>query len=211
MEDKLENANLIALFGTPVFSNIIDVSHLKDNFKKLEYVRNDAENGYITTDKDVLSLDDFSNLKTAIEENIEYYVREVLFVNADIDFYVTTSWVNKHAPGDKAQEHDHVNSLISGIVYLECPVLSGDVIFHKDRMLQNLFPRSTQFDFTALQPWNTEAWRFTPNAGDIVLFPSILTHSVMTNKSFSDRYSLAFNCYAKGELGKNNPTSKVTI
>ena len=40
--------------------------------------------------------------------------------------------------------------------------------------------------------------------GDCLIFPSHLEHEVAVSNDKQDRYSLAFNYFPKGKLGKNS-------
>ena len=50
---------------------------------------------------------------------------------------------------------------------------------------------------------NAESVSFEVNKGDVLLFPSTLSHSVDENFSNDTRYSLAFNAFVKGQFGKD--------
>ena len=49
---------------------------------------------------------------------------------------------------------------------------------------------------------NSEAWWFQVKTGDIILFPSSLTHMVENKEGANTRISLAFNVFIKGKIGK---------
>ena len=125
----------------------------------------------------------------------------MLSINDRTTFYIQNSWINIHEPNDWAQEHRHANSLISGCLYLKIPKNSGKIRFIKNQSWTTVFPTSTTFDYTEINHINSEFWSFEPSEGMILLFPSHLQHSVETNLSNENRYSLAFNFYAKGTFG----------
>ena len=57
--------------------------------------------------------------------------------------------------------------------------------------------------------WNSSNWELPTKAGDLILFPSYLTHSVPKNESNEKRISLAFNYFLEGTLGDS--TGQVTL
>ena len=203
-------SNFLNLFGVPIYNENVDFRLDISTYNNLEY-RRVEDNGYITDNHKILDLDIFSDLKNTIQNQIDIYARQVLHIKDDVKFEITSSWINKHLPGDWTQGHDHVNSLISGIYYIDSPQNGGDLVFHKDRSYVNLFPRIMSFEFTHWEPWNCEAWRIIPQTGDIVLFPSTLIHSVTKNKSNKQRFSLAFNVFPRGHLGSHLATGKIDL
>ena len=50
-------------------------------------------------------------------------------------------------------------------------------------------------------PFNSESWWFGVGTGDIVLFPSYLTHMVEQTVSNDTRISIAINTFLKGYIG----------
>ena len=59
-----------------------------------------------------------------------------------------------------------------------------------------------RFEYTEDNMINSEVVAVKVKAGDILLFPSHLNHSVTKNMNNDCRYSLAFNAFIKGDLGK---------
>ncbi len=51
--------------------------------------------------------------------------------------------------------------------------------------------------------FNSESWWFEVATGDLMLFPSSLTHMVETVKSDKTRISISFNTFPKGYVGED--------
>jgi hypothetical protein len=51
--------------------------------------------------------------------------------------------------------------------------------------------------------YNSESWWFEVGAGDLILFPSHLTHMVQTKEDDNTRISIAFNTFLKGYIGSD--------
>jgi|DEB0MinimDraft_4_1074332.scaffolds.fasta_scaffold00309_10 uncharacterized protein (TIGR02466 family) len=194
------NYKKFELFPTPVYKSKIEV---QDEWLKLcettEYERMKTGNGDISKNRKILN---DLNIKNDIEDHLNVYVRDWLKVHWKTEFYLTSSWLVKHKKGDWAQLHHHANSLISGVYYLKTPENSGNIKFHKF-FNKNLFDETLRFDFTDDNFINAESVSFDVNAGDIILFPSHLTHSVDENFNDETRYSLAFNYFCRGSFGKD--------
>ena len=59
--------------------------------------------------------------------------------------------------------------------------------------------------------WNSESWWFPVKTGDIILFPSSLTHMVETKQGDNTRISLAFNVFIKGTVGNNKSLTELIL
>lgn len=101
-------------------------------------------------------------------------------------------WVNVLDTGGHQSVHNHANSFISGIVYLTPTHPESQTVFMK-----NLGGTDFKFknDNTRVLsgPYNSDKWISpAPAAGDMILFPSYLLHSVPPNPG-KRRITLAFN------------------
>ena len=66
-----------------------------------------------------------------------------------------------------------------------------------------------RFEYDVNDNVTAEQYQLTIEEGDVVLFPSHLEHSVRENITNLDRYSVAFNYFAKGILGKEEYQLKI--
>jgi uncharacterized protein (TIGR02466 family) len=111
-------------------------------------------------------------------------------------FVEITSWLQFNQPGSYFVRHDHYGALISGVLYLEVPEKSGDILFHNPleaRRVTNTFFERIKKDETA---YNFGHVKYTPVVGDMLIFESWLSHTVRQNKSDSNRISVSFNIWA---------------
>jgi len=164
-----------------------------------------AEEEYVvheeTVERHVLDRPEFIALKKTIQAHIDHYVYELLGVTKDQRWEVSSSWVNKSAKGNYHANHWHSNSLVSGVLYLRTDEKSGAICFNKDRSHRNLWGDTITIDFVKPTIYNSAAMSILPTDGDLLLFPSLLNHSVEHNESSIDRYSLAFNVFPRGTIG----------
>ena len=59
--------------------------------------------------------------------------------------------------------------------------------------------------------WNAESWWFSVKTGDVILFPSSLTHMVENKEGTNTRISLAFNVFIKGTVGNNKNLTELIL
>ena len=188
------------LWPIPVYESRIETKkEWQDHIEKLEYVRTHIGNSDISVDRDVVKK--IPDLKKEIDKHIFAFTKKYLTIRKGLDFYMLNSWVNIHNPGDAAQIHHHSNSLISGVYYPIAPASSGDLQFHRGNH-KNLFDHCIMMEYDDPFYVNSDRYILDVFTDLIVLFPSHLEHSVKKNISNKKRYSIAFNYYVKGVLGK---------
>lgn len=201
------------LFAIPLYQSTVDAVDNQDlEFcKSLEYQRMPADNGDYTVNKNVLDLPQLHRLRTLIQNKIDHFVYDILDCDKTVQFQIENSWINQHAKLDFAGSHRHSNSLISGVFYIEVAPDTGAIVFQKDKSYYNLwtdtvevgFNYQTHEDQSRLNVFNADAWGIYPKTNEIVLFPSLLYHSVSENLSDKIRYSLAFNVFPRGHMGQS--------
>jgi uncharacterized protein (TIGR02466 family) len=194
---------VIPLFSSPIFNTEIEPipQEIKDYLFNTSFERMFIGNGSYSENKYILNQPEVSWLKKQVIESLDIYVREVLKVREGIDFELTNSWIVKHDKGDWGQSHIHTNCLISGVLYLQTDDNSGDIVFNRDSMQQNLFPNAIDIEYSDWNIFNSKRWKFKPHNNQIFFFPSSILHGIEDNESETTRYSLAFNFFPKGKLG----------
>tara|TARA_B100001093_G_C26541953_1_gene890698 strand:+ start:192 stop:812 length:621 start_codon:yes stop_codon:yes gene_type:complete len=198
------------LWPTPVYFNKLqsDKNDL-DIAKTFKYERMNSDNGNYTLDKNVL--DKMPTLKNRIENEFEKYVRDVLHINKKVNFKIINSWINIHKKGDWSQSHLHKNSCFSGVYYLNVPENSGNISFDKTIVLNNLSTSTISYDYDEANYINADKVKFKVEEGLILFFPSTIYHNVDKSNSIEERYSLAFNFFADGLVGKDESVLKIGV
>jgi len=195
------------LFPIPLYSASLGSleNNIRNSVNSLEFERMPSEDGHYTVDKFVLDREEFAPLKQKIQNHIEQFLYEVLNCDPEVNFEIQNSWINKHNENDSAGLHNHSNSLISGVYYIDVDDVSGAISFLKDKGHINLWPDvvniQTDYDSKKLNIFNTQWWNYIPKKNDLIMFPSMLYHQVEENRSKKIRYSLAFNVFPRGNLG----------
>jgi uncharacterized protein (TIGR02466 family) len=112
-----------------------------------------------------------------------------------------TSWLQFNQPQSYFVRHDHYGALVSGVMYLQVPENSGDIIFHnplETRRVTNTFFERIKAEEN---DYNFNHVKHTPAVGEILLFESWLQHTVAQNLSTENRISIGFNIWADKDRG----------
>jgi uncharacterized protein (TIGR02466 family) len=207
------------LFGIPLYQTNLGTldKSMREFIENLEYERMPADNGDYSVNKYILNTPELTPLKAKIMKAADNFIYTVLDVKRNMDFQMENSWVNRHYTGDYSGQHYHGNSLISGVYYIDTDGDTGAFICHKDKGQYNLWTETVRVDFNyqdhaddaKLNFFNADAWGIFPAKNDLIMFPSLMTHSVEENESAKVRYSLAFNLFPRGTAG--GPINTLTV
>jgi uncharacterized protein (TIGR02466 family) len=159
---------------------------------------------------DLLNQPKLQNLQNSIKQVVDYFVYTVLDVDDNVEFELTTSWLNKMDIGTDIALHNHANAVVSGVYYPEINETANPIIFKKNRQHLNSFPEHVRPNTKG--NWNQYSigeLTVQPCPGDVLIFPSHLEHQVNMSHDTYSRYSLAFNYFPKGDLGSNSV--KITL
>jgi uncharacterized protein (TIGR02466 family) len=190
--------NLELLFPTPVafFDLGFELTKKEKEFL-VNQERRPNEGNETSVDHYLLGHANTKRVADRIQECLNEYVNDVM--KADVEAYVTQSWVNWTKPGQYHHKHAHPNSLYSGVFYVDVEDERDRIMFFNEGYKQM---KPTYKEWTR---WNSESWWLPVKTGQIVIFPSSLTHMVQTVPSEvigKERVSLAFNTFAK-RIGDN--------
>jgi|TARA_R110002020_G_scaffold50883_2_gene144237 uncharacterized protein (TIGR02466 family) len=158
-----------------------------------------------STNNYVLNNSSFATLKKEIDLFIEDYFSKILFPPKTISPYITQSWLNYTEPKGSHPKHRHLNSYLSGVLYINADKAHDTITFEHDRYDQINLPT------TEWNSFNSNSWSFPVESGDIVIFPSRLPHLVTKKKGKNTRVSLSFNVFVKGNLGKARDLTELRI
>jgi uncharacterized protein (TIGR02466 family) len=196
------------IFPTPIYMSKLDRELSKKELtfvekSKLDHYKND---GNITSnDNYILNQKVFSSLKEDLYLRVQDYFNKVLSTTDAVTPYITQSWLNYTETNQYHHKHEHPNSLISGVFYVNC---------HEEFDKIKFFRSGYQTIKSETKDWNlynSDTWWFTVKTGDIILFPSSLTHMVETKEGDNTRISLAFNVFIKGTIGNNKNLTELIL
>ena len=194
-------AEVFPLFPVPLYTN-----HLNRPFHKhehecfgdvLERMKHNRGN-LISEDSFVLNDDRLSALKIWIQSCIDDYFNIIICSSEDFEPYVTISWLNYAEEKQYHHQHDHGNSIISGVLYIDADEMTDNITFHK-----NIYNSSPYIKIEPSQYnlYNSGNWTVPVQKQKLILFPSTLQHSVSNLSSNKTRISLSFNVFVKGVVG----------
>lgn len=142
-----------------------------------------------------------------LAKDISHYIDEytVNVLGEDPSLRYTQSWININPPGTSHHKHSHINSIVSGVLYLQTNENSGKFLVHRydNRTIQNQTKTFNKYNFSYMF--------FEPRKFDLYLFPSSLEHSVEENKSNEDRISLSFNTFYHGTINAYSTLTELKI
>jgi len=198
---KKENSfNIIGLFPTPVYTTKLnrDLTNKETNFIekcKLNTIKNEGN----ITSKDSYVLDSkiFLNLKKDLNKIIEDYFNKVISPLNNVKPYITQSWLNYTEKTQYHHTHEHPNSLVSGVFYINANKDNDRIKFFKKEYQQ------IKFEIKEYNIYNSLSWWLPVETSQVILFPSSLTHSVEVKQGTNTRISLAFNVFIKGIFGND--------
>ena len=204
-------AEVSPLFPVPLYTN-----HLNRPFHKhehecfgdvLERMKHNRGN-LISEDSFVLNDDRLSALKIWIQSCIDDYFNIIICSSEDFEPYVTISWLNYAEEKQYHHQHDHGNSIISGVLYIDADEMTDNITFHKN--IYNSSPyikiKPSQYNL-----YNSDDWTVPVQKQKLILFPSTLQHSVSNLTSNKTRISLSFNVFVKGVVGDVNEKTFLKI
>ena len=229
-EEQLSN-EIFTLFPLPVYKTNIGRKLTKQEKDEFDVIisenledRHETEFKKISTDKYLLNgtRKPLLAIQSFIEQHLKEFVTTVLGINVDnASCNITQAWLNEYEPTASNPVHNHMNSIISGVFYINCLELPNktdgiNFINTGHKMVQDIelpVTRSTSTIFSnIIKQKTTELHRISVVAGDLIMFPSSTSHSVDVNETLDQtRISLSFNTFMFGVLGEYEKTSELIL
>jgi len=201
-------SNINGIFPTPIYISKLDreLTPLELKFvdkNKKDFYKNE---GNITTNNNyILNEKPFTNIKKELDLRVQDYFNKVISPANKITPYITQSWLNYTETNQYHHKHAHPNSLVSGVFYINCDEKHDKIKFFNDNY------KTIKLEIKDWNIWNSESWWFSVKTGDIILFPSSLSHMVENKEGTNTRISLAFNVFIKGTVGNNKNLTELYL
>ena len=130
-------------------------------------------------------IDGFEHMGKKLDETIESCRKQIGVPEIKLKGY----WFSVNSYGDYTTLHNHRDSVLSGVFYVDIPDENmGKINFERsDDISYFLPPLESYNNFTG------ERASYQPETGRVLIFPSWLKHSVDTNRSKKNRISVSFN------------------
>lgn len=193
MSDDL--VKIVSLFPTPVgrFELGRKFTEAELRFINDEPMRESIGN-LTSVNESVLDQPEMAELRVFVELNLNRYFNAIYEPTKDLRIRITQSWLNVTMPNGWHHQHEHSNSFISGVLYIKADRAKDKINFFKNQY-QQICLRPEKFNH-----YNSDSWWLDVGAGDLLLFPSRLSHAVPKVKE-GDRISLSFNTFPVGWIG----------
>ena len=192
----------IDIMPTPIYKDKLGyklTSQQRDTLDNLVIHPNE-----LSEEKSILDRPEFKSMKDVIFSHVKKYEKDVCGFKSSLSFKLTESWYKETVPGDNHPSHNHPNSMLSGVVYLNVPI--GDEGLHLIHIENRGVFKTHEFvyDFTPTK-YNEFKTYIPVKTGDIVLFPSYLFHFVSHNQSENEsRKIISFNTFIQGRMSCEN-------
>jgi len=201
-------ATINGIFPTPIYISKLNrvLTELELSFvneTKLDTYNN--EGNTTSNNNYILKNEIFKQLKKELDLIIQDYFDKIICPANNITPYITQSWLNYTETNQYHHKHEHPNSLVSGVLYINSDEQNDKIKFFNDSY------RTLRLELKEYNIWNSKSWWFPVKTGDIILFPSSLTHMVETKQGTNTRISLAFNVFIKGTVGNNKNLTELIL
>ena len=204
----MTEAVINGIFPTPIYMSKLDRKLTPLELKFVDKNKKDSykNEGNITSNNNyILNEKPFVNIKKELDLRVQDYFDKVISPANNITPYITQSWLNYTETNQYHHKHTHPNSLVSGVFYINCHEEHDKIKFFNDNY------KTIKLEIKDWNLYNSESWWFPVKTGDLVMFPSSLTHMVETKQGDNTRISLAFNVFIKGTIGINKELTGLTL
>jgi uncharacterized protein (TIGR02466 family) len=152
---------------------------------------NTSANNYVLNDPELAPLkEDLDNVLTGFYDDVYKPFN-------NLNVYTTQSWMSVYSLNSYHHAHKHYNSILSAVLYINA--IPGDSI----TFLSDFRPGIWMFSNPSREEniVNQDNYTLPVEAGDLVIFPSWLSHKVERVEKNHNRLSLAMNSFIKGKIG----------
>lgn len=146
----------------------------------------------------ILNSSEIVSIKEFIKSGIDEYFKIIQCPEKEVELNITQSWLNYSEPGQWHHKHSHSNSFLSGCFYVNADKDLDKIYFYKEQYKQINIP-SKEFNLS-----NSDSWWLPVGTGDLIIFPSSLTHMVQNVEAKETRISIAFNTFPVGYIGNDD-------
>ena len=207
----MTKAVIHSVFPIPIYTTSMERGLTKQelqfvNEQKKHCFKN--EGNINSKDNYILNRKEFKNIKKFLDKHCKDYLDTVICPKNKVELYITQSWLNYTEANQYHHKHEHPNSVVSGVLYLDADEINDQILFTSNRGYQLMSPTINKTKFNL---WNSETWFFPVETGDLFMFPSSTTHQVETKKGNNTRISLAFNTFYKGTVGSNTELTELIL
>jgi len=146
-----------------------------------------------------------ATIKQEITDSLQMFFDNIIKPSVEVRSYITQAWLNYTYNNQYHHKHNHANTFLSGVLYIDTDPETDKITFFDDAYYPFKFaPKEWNW-------YNAESWFFKVKPGDIIVFPSWLTHAVEATVNPNIRTSLAFNSFLKGQIGTDENLTELML
>ena len=204
------NSSITSLFPIPLYETKLnrEFTEKEINFVKAQKDNNIPNKGNSYSKNNyILETKELNEIKKFLELCCQDYLDKVICPSNDVQLYITQSWLNFTKESQYHHQHSHPNSFISGVLYFDVDK-NDDRIYFFNTQYKSISLETQKDKFNL---WNSSSWWFPIFIGQLVMFPSSLTHSVENKIGKNTRISLSFNTFVKGKMGSNSLLTELIL
>jgi uncharacterized protein (TIGR02466 family) len=136
-----------------------------------------------------------TNFYNFCSSTINKYFKEIYQPKHDVNLRITQMWANYTEKNQYHHAHEHPNSFLSAVFYLQC-TNGEDKIYFNRRDYKQLEVYSD-----SVNQFNCRSWFYPVEENLLIIFPSHINHSVEEVKFDKPRISISMNTFPVGKLG----------
>ena len=189
---------IIDIFPTPVMKFKMNRNFTKSEYdfvKKHEAIYLQNSGNKYSKNTFILNEIEMKDINKFCDDAIQSYFKNIINPITNTSINITQSWLNYTKMNGFHHEHDHPNSIVSGVLYISANKDNDVISFRRSDYKQ------IQIFYKEANDYNTIQTDIRVESGDLVLFPSNVSHFVPQTENNQTRISLAFNSFVYGELG----------
>ncbi len=202
--------NTLQFNNIPILHKTVDLTLTKEEINFIENQKfNGIENSVkVSTNIFVLNNKKMKRVKNYFITYVKDFVKNVLEIKNKFD--MTSSWVTLNNSTNSHHAHEHHNSVLSLVYYVQCT--GGDLTLscNKSSLEQGF---NFKYDIINYNSYNSRFINIPVKTNSIVIFPSWLTHSTQPNLSHNKRMVIAADFFPSGDLGsiENNDLININL
>lgn len=198
LEEKTIRARMHGLFPVPMMETSVGRPFFNEEIDAINRINTKSRmnvGNWVSENQQVLEEEDLLDLRHICVNALMNFVYQVYRPKTRVVPYITQSWINVTHPGQHHHKHNHPNSFLSGVLYIDVDESRDSISFYNDTYQQiRIVPEETNL-------FNTTTIQTPVSNGKILIFPSSLNHTVETVADGKPRISIAFNSFLKGQVG----------
>lgn len=186
----------------PVFPTALGFAKFDQGFskKQKDYILNQekmANHGNLTSKQKYLYKNTkiLNNFYDFCLKNLNDYFQEIYRPQHNVQLRITQMWANYNSKGQFHHTHEHPNSFLSAVFYIQCTNNQDNIMFSKKEYRQLSVPSKNFTEFNSME------FRCPVEENLLLIFPSSLTHNVDPVIFDKPRISISMNTFPVGLLG----------